>query len=116
LLRATVLRDAAVELVARRGGMIAVKAVNKVVEVMAFEGEQVAVLYKTPNLDLGDPTAPAFVNPKGFLVDVWFGAAKKLSVQWDHDGAPEVLLYKSGDWEIELESEAAADPHVGAAF
>jgi hypothetical protein len=45
------------------------------------------------------------VQPKGFMVDVWFDKRKRLSVQWDHDEPIEILMYKPGDWEEELIAE-----------
>jgi hypothetical protein len=112
LMRATELRDAAVDLVAQYGKMVGVRFMDKTIETMAFENEHVAILYKTPRLKLDCPWAPASANPKGFLVDVFSASRKTFSVQWERDGQIEVLLYKPGVWESFLD----AAPHPPAGF
>jgi hypothetical protein len=108
--RASDLRNAAVDLVARHGAIVPVKKGGATIGVMAYQGPQIAVLYTTPRVDLNDPRAPAHVNPKAFMVDVWFENRKTLSVQWDHDGPLEILMYKPGYWEASLCDEAVHEP------
>ncbi|SDO48121.1 hypothetical protein [Afipia sp. GAS231] len=105
LARATELRNAAVDMVAAHGKMVGAKFMDKTIEIMAFENEHVAILYKTPRLNLDCPWAPASANPKGFLVDIFAANRKTFSVQWDNDEKIEVLLYKSGGWESFLDAQ-----------
>ena len=115
LLRATELRDAAVDLVARHGKMVGAKFLGREIEIMAFENERIAILYKTPRLNLNCPWAPASANPKAFLVDI-FATRKMFSAQWEHDGPIEVLLYKPGEWESLVAPDATpALPALGRA-
>jgi hypothetical protein len=97
--RATELRNLAVDLVALRGAMTDVRAGNKNIQVMMYESDRLAVLYKTPRLDLSTEGAPAWIQPKGFMVDVWFDGRKTLSMQWDHEGPIDVFTFKPGEWE-----------------
>jgi hypothetical protein len=111
LIRATELRDAAVDLVARHGKMVGAKFMDKDIEILAFESEHVAILYKTPRLNLDCPWAPPGANPKGFLVDIFTTSRKTFSVQWERDEQIEVLLYRPGSWESFL--DAAPNPPFG---
>lgn len=97
--RATELRNLAVDLVALRGAMTDAQAGNKNIQVMMYESDRLAVLYKTPRLDLSTEGAPAWIQPKGFMVDVWFDGRKTLSIQWDHEGPIDVFTFKPGEWE-----------------
>src|ERR1700722_14645560 len=97
--RATELRNLAVDLVAQRGGMADVEDGDRIVKVMTFEDDRLSVLYKTPTATLSDGGAPAKFRPKDFMVDVWFGGHKTMSVEWDHDGPVEVFVFKPGEWE-----------------
>jgi hypothetical protein len=106
LLRATELKDAAVDPVAKHGKMVGAKFMDKEIEIMAFESERLSILYKTPRLNLNCPWAPPSANPKGFLVDIWWANRKTFSVEWDHDGPIDVLLYKQGEWETCVAADA----------
>lgn len=105
LQRARRLRDLAVELMAHGGKLVPAKRLDQTIEVMAYEGERIAILYNTPRVDLRFPDAPDHVNPKSFMVDVWYDNKKRLSIQWDHDGELDILTYKSGDWEDAMTTE-----------
>jgi hypothetical protein len=97
--RATELRNLAVDLVALRGAMADAVDGDKTIQVMTFEGDRLAVLYKTPRVSLSDGGAPAQFRPKDFMVDVWFDGSKTMSVQWDHEEPVEVVAFKPGEWE-----------------
>jgi hypothetical protein len=105
---ATKLRDVAVDLVANHGQMTAIKKGADTVIVMTYEDDHYAILYKTPKADLSVANVPEWVNPKGFMIDVWFDNAKKMSVQWDNDGPIEILVFKPGCWETGLARLAPA--------
>ncbi|OKO69091.1 hypothetical protein AC630_37565 [Bradyrhizobium sp. AS23.2] len=97
--RATELRNLAVDLVAIRGAMTDARAGNTKIQVMTFENERLAILYKTPRSDLSTEGAPAWIQPKGFMLDVWFDGRKTLSMQWDNEGPVDVFIFKPGEWE-----------------
>lgn len=97
--RATQLRNVVVDLVARRGAMVDVSDGDKTVQVMMFECDRLAVLYKTPRVILSTGDAPASIRPKGFTLDVWFERHKILSIQWDHEEPIDVFTFKPGAWE-----------------
>src|ERR1700738_5203623 len=98
----TKLRDLAVDLVAHHGKLTPVKKGAESILVMTYEDDRIAILYKTPNVDLSTEGAPAWINPKGYMIDIWFDNAKKMSVQWDDNGPVDVLVFKTGDWEAEF--------------
>ena len=50
----------------------------------------------------GKPT-PVYLP---YVMDVWDGG-KVLSLQWADDGSVEIISYKSGTWEQDLERHAA---------
>jgi hypothetical protein len=106
----TKLRDLAVDIVANHGRLTPVKKGAETITVMTYEDDRVAILYKTPKVDLSDAGVPAWVNPKGFMIDVWFDNAKKMSVQWDNDGPIDVLVFKAGDWAATFEDMHAFRP------
>jgi hypothetical protein len=54
-------------------------------------------------LTTGKP-APVYLP---YVMDVWDGG-KVLSVQWADDGSAEIITYKPGTWERDLERHAAA--------
>src|SRR6266404_519279 len=83
--RATELRNLAVDLVALRGAMADAGDGDKTIQVMMFESDRLAVLYKTPRVTLSTGGAPPSFRPKGFMLDVWFDSRKTMSVQWDHE-------------------------------
>jgi hypothetical protein len=100
---ATKIRDLAVDIVANHGQMTNLKKGEGTIPMMTYEDSRIAILFKTPRVDLSDPSVPAWVNPKGFGIDIWLDNTKKMSVQWDNDGPIDVLFFKSGDWSVELE-------------
>ncbi len=103
--RATDLRNLAVDLVAHGGKLVPVKKGNETIEVMAYEGARIAILYTTPRVDLRVAGVPDHVNPKSFMLDIWYDNRKRLSVQWEHDQPIDVLMYKPGDWEDDFFTE-----------
>jgi len=100
---ATRMRDIAVDLVADHGQLTTAKKGSGTITVTTYEDAHFAILFKTPKVDLSDPNAPAWINPKGYGIDIWFDNAKKMAVQWDNDGPLDVHVFQSGDWMIELE-------------
>jgi len=101
--RATELRNLAVDLVALQGKMTDAVDGDKTIQVMMFENDRLAVLYKTPRLMLSTGGAPAQFQPRGFMVDVWFDGRKTMSIQWDHEEPIEVSVFKPGEWEESIE-------------
>ncbi|WP_426434053.1 hypothetical protein [Bradyrhizobium genosp. P] len=101
--RATELRNLAVDLVALRGAMTDASDGDKTIEVMMFENDRLAILYKTPRLRLSTGGAPAQFQPKGFMVDVWFDGHKTMSIQWDHEEPIDVFVFRPGEWEASIE-------------
>ena len=99
IVRATELRNLAVDLVALRGAMADAGDGAKTVQMMMFERNRLSVLYKTPRVSLSTGGAPAQFRPKDFMVDVWFDGRKTMSVQWDHEEPVEVVAFKPGEWE-----------------
>jgi hypothetical protein len=77
--RATELRNLAVDLVALRGAMTDAQAGNKNIQVMMYENDRLAVLYKTPRLDLSTEGAPAWIQPTGARPCLSSGTTKDLS-------------------------------------
>jgi hypothetical protein len=97
--RATELRNLAVDLVALRGAMADAEDGGRTIQVMTFEGDRLAVLYKTPRVTLNTGGAPTPFRPKGFMLDVWFDRRKTMSIQWDHEEPIDVFIFKPGEWE-----------------
>jgi hypothetical protein len=98
---ATKLRDLAIDLVANHGQLTLVKVGAGTIQVMTYEDERFAILYDNK---------PSLMNLTGFMIDIWFNNAKKISVQWDNDGPIDVLAFKTGDWETVFKDIHAHTP------
>jgi hypothetical protein len=99
IVRATELRNLAVDLVALRGAMADAEDGGKPIQVMTFEGDRLSVLYKTPRVTLSTGGAPGPFRPNNFMLDVWFDGRKTMSVHWDNEEPVDVVAFKPGEWE-----------------
>jgi hypothetical protein len=50
---------------------------------MIYKDDRFTILYKNPKADLSVAGVPEWVSPKGFMIDLWFDNAKRMSVQRD---------------------------------
>jgi hypothetical protein len=60
----------AVDLVAPGRKLLPAKKLDRTIEVIAYEGERIAILYNTPRVDLRFAGFPDHVAPKSFTVEV----------------------------------------------
>ena len=98
--RATALRDLALGLVKMQGSWHEAGPARLLI---AEQGD-LMIAHRTPFQKLRPASAEVKYGAKPFAVDVWHKEKSVLFVEWDDDGATDVVTYRPGDWEHELEA------------
>ena len=97
--RAIELRDLALAVVKARGTMVPPS--GKRASVLTFSKDGLTVFYRTPFQQL--PEGNTKNLPYG--LDIWRGR-KVMNIEWADDGRVDVVSYRQGPWERELEALA----------
>jgi hypothetical protein len=126
--RAVELRNMALEIVRERGSLQNMRVLEGEIPVLMFDRRpDLCILLRTPFQRLPEKTGPsdreikqygayqaALVHQKSkgnlpYGLDIWRDG-KVLNVEWtDDDGRVDIVSYKPGDWELELERLAIGD-------
>jgi hypothetical protein len=101
LAHATALRDTAWDLVAHHGDAIPIMQLDAFMQVTAYEGTLLAILYKCPHADQTERRS----RSKDSTIEIWHDRRRTFSVQWGYDDVPEILFYTPGGWEADLMEE-----------
>jgi hypothetical protein len=104
LAHATALRDRAWDLVAHHGDTIPTAQLDAFMEVTAYQGMRLAILYKHPHADRSEHRSHARTK-KDSTIEIWHDRRRRFSVQWGYDDVPEILFYTAGGWEADLMAE-----------
>jgi hypothetical protein len=96
--RAVALRDLALLLVKKQGSWHQAGPARLL---MAEEGD-LMIAYRSPFQKVPPVSASVECGAKPFAIDVWHNEKSVLFVEWDEEGATDVVSYRPGDWEHEL--------------
>jgi hypothetical protein len=97
--RATALRDLALGLVKKQGSWYQAGPASLLI---AEQGD-LMIAHRTP-FKVPPVSASVEYGAKPFAIDVWHNEKSVLFVEWDDEGATDVVSYRPGDWEHELEA------------
>lgn len=108
--RALAARNKAIDVIRKRGRWKPAAANERIVEAVIG---RLTISYRAPLQKLSSGTEKlrylgTLVGNKATLpygLNVWLEGKKVLNLEWDEDGAVELISYKYGDWEILLASE-----------
>ena len=101
--RAIALSDLALGLVKKHGSWHQAGPARLLI---AEQGD-LMIAHRTPFQKRLPVSAEVEYGAKPFAIDVWHKEKSVLFVEWDHDGATDVVSYRPGDWEHELEAWCA---------
>jgi hypothetical protein len=101
--RAIVLRDLALALVKKQGSWHQAGPARLLI---AEQGD-LMIAHRAPFQKVPPVSASVEYGAKPFAIDVWHNEKSVLFVEWDDQGATDVVTYRPGDWEHELEAWCA---------